>query len=69
MPLPKPADAKVTTGVPLRVTLAASAGSTPTKVGVPLNVALVVRSYDLLSAAKPLIVTATAEFTVIVPAM
>ena len=59
--------ANVATGVPLKVTLPASAINTPFKVAVPLKVALVLPSKTLLLAIKPVMVRLTAEISAVKP--
>ncbi len=56
LPLPMAGVSKVPTGVPVRLTLAVSAGSTPSRVAVPIKVAAVVPSKTRLLADKPVIV-------------
>ena len=56
MPVPIADVAKVALGVPPKTTLDTSAATTPTKVAVPLKVAVVVASYGLLLPDTPEIV-------------
>ena len=58
--MPTVAVAKVDDGEPPSVTFDTSAATTPTKEGVPLNVAVVFLSYTLLLPVKPLMVNVMA---------